>query len=147
MKQTLLVSLLVLMVSACAAMETKPVSLAVPASSPDEMAVVQRLENSISAYNAGRYDEHLACYAPDAKIHSLMVGGMVTRGAYAATLKTSSSATVSLDQVNVTMLSPDRSRVEGVLYMNSPRGQLAQKVRYELIRKNGNWYVIEQKYP
>lgn len=143
---SVLLSLIV--AAACAGSETKPVSFVVEPKTPEEEMVARRLETLVTAYNLRNIDSHVAHYAPDAKIESLVAGDVVSRDRYHAALRSLTQLpSIDLQRTRITILSLDRSRVEADLRsFYSGRVQI-RRIVYEFVRRDGQWFIIEQQYP
>jgi len=130
---------------ACATVETETVKFSTEVKTSAEVQLVQTVEVMIDAYNARDIKKHVSCYAPDAKIESLRAGGTVTRDQYESTLLGSLANLpfIRLDVLKIIELSPNRRRLEA----NIASGMTVRPIIYELIQREGNWLVIEQRYP
>ena len=138
----------------CARIETRPVWYATEPKTPDEQAVAQVLEGLIIAFNERNYDQLFAYYAPEAKIESLAACGVVSREQHrAAVIANKYLPKEELGNTRIKMASPDEARAEGelrLLYSWGPddsSGPHAYTIVYSLIRRDGQWLVIEERLP
>jgi hypothetical protein len=138
----------------CARIETRPVWFLSDPKTPDEHAVAKVLEGLITAFNDRNYDQLSAYYAPEAKIESLAACGVVSREQHrAAVIANKYLPKEELGNTRIKMASPDEARAEGelrLLYSWGPddsSGPHAYAIVYSLIRRDGQWLVIEEKLP
>jgi len=136
-----------MVVVACASVRTKPVSFVIEPKTPDEQAIVQMLEAMINAYNDRNIDKHVAFFSPEAKVESLRAGGVVSRDEYrTALLRSSQLPQLELRQTKIMLLSSDRSRIEADVYMFGSGGTNIRHIFYNLIRREGEWFIIGQQF-
>ena len=146
---TILCACLVVAAAAgCASMETKPVWFSSEPKTPDEQAVAKVIEGLINAYNGRNYDQLLAYYAPDAKIESLAANAVVSREEHLAAVKMSKYLPKEeLGKIRITMASPDEARAEAELSLLHSWGPDVYPIVYDLIHRDGQWLVIEERLP
>ena len=135
--------------TACATAETKPVKFVSEVKTSEGMQLGQTMEAMINAYNNRDIKKHVSYYASDAKIESLRAGGVVSRDQYESALLESAQnlPLIKLEVIKITTLSPDICRVEGSMLSSSPRGESLRPIIYDFIRREGKWFVIQQQYP
>jgi len=132
----------------CARIETRPVWYATEPKTPDEQAVAKVLEGLIIAFNERNYDQLFAYYAPEAKIESLAANAVVSRDEHrAAVIANKYLPKEELGNTRITMASPDQARAEAELSLLHSWGPDVYPIVYDLIRRDGQWLVIEERLP
>ena len=54
---------------------------------------------------------------------------------------------IKLDVLKIIELSPNRRRLEANISSSGPGGTTLRPIIYELVQREENWLVIEQRYP
>ncbi len=136
-----------LWVAACTTIGTVPVTFVTEPKTSEEHAVAQRLESLITTYNNREIDKHVAHYAPNATIDSRVAGDVVSREEYRQALHQSPSLpTVEFRKAKIMTVSSERSHVETVVYALGSQGSNTYAIFFNLIRSEGQWLIIEQRY-
>jgi hypothetical protein len=136
------IALLILIIF-CTSASAEQVSYLKEPSDADEQAVANTIESMILSYNEKDIEKHLSCYAPDARIHSKLARGYVSRDDYRQVLKGKKSLpTVRLKDTQITKVSEDKYRVFTKLVGTRSSSYLI----YDLAPIEGKWLVIEQRY-
>jgi hypothetical protein len=106
------IALLILIIS-CTSAPTEHVSYLTETSTADEQAVANTIESMILSYNEKDIEKHLSCFAPDARIHSKLARGYVSRDDYRQVLnkERKSLPTIRLKDIQITKVSEDKYRV------------------------------------
>ena len=145
----ILAALLTAIVTAgCASTKTVSVSFTTRPQAPDEQAVAEVLNGLITAYNDRDFDRWFAYYAPDAKIESLAACAVVSREEHRTAVTAAKyRPKAQLRMEKITMVASDRSRVEGELDLLCAWDTEVHRIRYDLIRLDGKWLIIEEKLP
>ena len=137
------IALLILIIF-CTSASAEQVSYLKEPSDADEQAVANTIESMILSYNEKDIEKHLSCYAPDARIHSKLARGYVSRDDYRQVLnkKRKSLPTLRLKDTQITKVSEDKCRVFTKLVVVRSSSYLI----YDLAPIEGKWLVIEQRY-
>jgi len=132
----------------CARIETRPVWFLSEPKTPDEHAVAKVLEGLITAFNDRNYDQLTTYYAPEAKIESLAATGIVSREEHlAAVIANKYLPKEELRNTRIKMASPDQARAEAELSLLYSWGPDVYQIVYNLVRRDGQWLVIEESLP
>jgi hypothetical protein len=132
----------------CARIETRPVWYATEPKTPDEHAVAKVLEGLITAFNDRNYDQLVTYYAPEAKIESLAANTVVSREEHlAAVIANKYLPKEELGNARIKMASPDQARAEAELSLLHSWGPDVYPIVYNLIHRDGQWLVIEERLP
>ena len=138
-----------IMATACATVEPRPVKFQTKPKTTAEQQLAQAVEAMINAYNNGDIKKHVSYYAPDAKIESPRARGTVSRDQYESTLLGSQGNLpfIKLDVLKIIELSPNRMRIEANISSSGALGTSLGPIIYELVQREQNWLVIEQRFP
>jgi hypothetical protein len=139
----LIILLLAFLIFACATQPKEPVTFSSPPATDEEQVVASAVETMITSYSDQNIDKHLACYSPDARIDSKLVGGFVTLEEYRKTLQKSGRlSTIQLKDAKINKVSADQYRVDAILSLS--RGNFP--ISYNFVPIDGKWLIIEQRY-
>jgi hypothetical protein len=138
-----------IMATTCATVDTGSVKFQTKLKTTADQQLAQAVEAMVNAHNNRDIKKHISYYAPDAKIESVRAGGTISRDQYESTLLSNLANLpfIKLDGLKMIELSPTRKRIEGNISTSGPIGTSLGPIIYELVRREGNWLVIEQRYP
>ena len=136
-----------LLITACATAPSKPVEFATEPQTPDEQAVAQMLESWMAALNEPNLDRYLSYYAPEATIEADVTKGITSKDVYAAAMRSVKIDTrIVLKHTKIEMIPPDRSHVEADQYNFLRSGTQIKRHSFDLVRRDGQWLIVEERH-
>jgi len=145
----LLLTIGFLTVVACAAIDTKPVAFLSAPKTIDELNVAKAMEACLSAFNEGNIERHIGFYATEAKIEWIQAKRVLSREEYRTILQSLGTKLGKLEMMKtrISVLPPDRSKVEGELRIKQNLDITTHQVSYDLIPYQDQWLIMDQKFP
>ena len=116
---------------------------------PDEQAIVQLMQMLESGYNTGDVEMQLTPYAADAVIETLLLEGRaVSRDQYAKAMRAWTRRNpIEIRPVAINVQTADRAEaVALVRRAPSEGGEILGRRSYRLVRREGQWRIIEARY-
>ncbi len=116
---------------------------------PNERAIVQRIQGMVAAYNARDIAAQIAAYTPEAKIETLMTGGaVISRDQFAQVLSElrDQFATAHLRSLAVNVLSEQQAEATALIRVVGAEQDIIFRRDYQLERHAGEWLIAQDRF-